>query len=444
MSSGSSQQYFKVHNYFIGETIGKGSYSSIRICFQENAKNPFVAKVLSKRNTNQTILWNEGYLSPLLMHPNIVRIQEVIDARSQLFQISKFYEEGDLLEYLLSNSISLSMSYSFSLQLLRAVDYLHVRSICHRDIKLENILIASKDSIKLTDFGLACISFNGSCNGMCGSLQYVAPEVMQSKSYNGFKADIWSLGVVIFALFSKSFPHKEVSKEYDFQTPIDFSKIPTDLVPLISSMLSNDPSKRPTVSECLSIFSSKHTVDSNNISSNAFDLNSPIPSPQSMIVSRISQILQKSTSEVTTLLNSNDQSVVKLLYILYEEKERTKEKDSGKNRAPRCNSWASSKPSLFGDEGIIVKKFAADSYSVLTEIRKFLEPINGCISNPTTRNRHIVLNKSAQDEFVNFECFDSEHNNCELFLAGPGTSLALLNSISDHLSRSFKVLANTL
>lgn len=96
----------------------------------------------------------------------------------------------------------------FYRQIMSAVDYCHSFNICHRDLKPENILLTSTNQIKIADFGMAAIhqSPRHRLETACGSPHYAAPELLKNQSYRGDKADIWSLGVILFAMLSACLP----------------------------------------------------------------------------------------------------------------------------------------------------------------------------------------------------------------------------------------------
>ena len=102
-------------------------------------------------------------------------------------------------------------------QLINATEYMQNQNIVHGDLKIENILINSNMDIKITDFGFATYqNKEEQLNRCAGTVTYVAPEILKQKQYDGFKADIFSLGVILYITVNGSFPFNEAkdSDEY--------------------------------------------------------------------------------------------------------------------------------------------------------------------------------------------------------------------------------------
>ena len=119
-----------------------------------------------------------------------------------------FINMFDLIEICMGNGISEDAGRYFMKQMLNALDYLHSEmDTCHRDLKLENILIDKNMNFKILDFGLSCKGNVSNVTGAVGSPNYVAPEILTAKHYDGTKADVFSLGVLLFIIVIGKFPH---------------------------------------------------------------------------------------------------------------------------------------------------------------------------------------------------------------------------------------------
>lgn len=163
-------------------------------------------------------------------HPNIVKLHEVYEDDDYWCLVIELMQGGDLLEYLLENKCFKEVEVRNATYLLiDAIRYCHQIGIMHRDLKPENLLIKKKDiglqSLKIGDFGLAkIIGEKSMSNTICGSSNYVAPEIIMMQPYDN-KCDIWSLGVVIFAMLSGQLPfyEKDQNKIFDLIKNCKFS-----------------------------------------------------------------------------------------------------------------------------------------------------------------------------------------------------------------------------
>ena len=425
-SSSDFMKMFQIHNYMVGDVMSKSKFSTIRFTKKVNDSKDYVAKCLNKKIVSQNILQNETILAPLLIHPNILAVREVIDTQKLLIQISDYYQRGDLLSYITSKHPF--NAENFISQIFNGINYLHQHYICHRDLKLENILVADDNLLKICDFGFATITFDGLVSGSCGSYQYVSPEAYRGETYDGFKADIWSLGVLTFCILAKKFPYSDIFE----MKKIDFSRIPEKWRPLLQKMLSIDPEKRPTIKECLS-----YTIFAANCKQPLpINISEPLYIFTNEVVSRISQIFNKSITDLQTRLHEEKPNLEKLIAALFLEREK-KDKDGFALQPFRCHSMPLPSLPLSIKEELYTKSYAADSNDVLTKISNYLFPLNGCISNPTTLYRSIVLNTQTQKECVPFDCVQSqEHTTNISFTISPENREFVLN-ICKELDSAF-------
>ena len=148
-----------------------------------------------------------------LDHKGIAKLYEAFDTHKQVFLIMEYVDGGSLHGYLKSKPNrqmnELEAKFLFK-QVVMAIYYCHQRHVTHRDIKLENILLNEhKNQIKLIDFGFStCIPNDKKIKIFCGTPSYMAPEIVTKKEYCGPPADIWALGVLLFALLCGRFPFR--------------------------------------------------------------------------------------------------------------------------------------------------------------------------------------------------------------------------------------------
>ncbi|KAI8882183.1 Pkinase-domain-containing protein [Backusella circina FSU 941] len=217
-----------------------------------------------------------GAFSQFIDHPNIVHLEATMETEHVMCIVLEYVEGGELFDFvqkmhhqLLLNKqkVDESLVKKIFLQLLRAVQWLHEHNIVHRDLKLENILIHNdvhgQPILKITDFGLARVVDPESplLTTRCGSEEYTAPEIVQSKGYDGRKTDTWSLGVILYALLVGYLPfrydvrkHERVSQLFyrivraEIKWPSS-TNISHDAKEVVSRILESDPEKRIALSQ---------------------------------------------------------------------------------------------------------------------------------------------------------------------------------------------------
>lgn len=142
-------------------------------------------------------------------------------------------------------------------QIIDGIGYIHSKKILHRDIKLDNILLDGKGNVKIADFGVSKqVKANEVMFEQSGTPAYIAPEIIKDKGYKGFKADLWSAGVVLFAMLYGTVPFKANNMKDLHKQIIDArynlkDEITTDAKDLIKCLLNPDPNTRYSISETL-------------------------------------------------------------------------------------------------------------------------------------------------------------------------------------------------
>ncbi|BAS83926.1 Os03g0319400, partial [Oryza sativa Japonica Group] len=168
---------------------------------------------------------------------------------------------GELFEIIATNGrLKEEEARKYFQQLINAVDYCHSRGVYHRDLKLENLLLDASGNLKVSDFGLSALTEQVKADGLlhttCGTPNYVAPEVIEDRGYDGAAADIWSCGVILYVLLAGFLPfeddniialYKKIS-EAQFTCPSWFS---TGAKKLITRILDPNPTTRITISQIL-------------------------------------------------------------------------------------------------------------------------------------------------------------------------------------------------
>ncbi|KAK4743976.1 hypothetical protein SAY87_010288 [Trapa incisa] len=257
---GSSQADIYLRNYKLGKTLGIGSFGKVKVAEHVLTGHKVAVKILNRRKIKnmemEEKVRREIKILRLFMHPHIIRLYEVIETPSDIYVVMEYVKSGELFDYIVEKGrLQEDEARNFFQQIVSGVEYCHRNMVVHRDLKPENLLLDSKCNVKIADFGLSNIMRDGHfLKTSCGSPNYAAPEVISGKLYAGPEVDVWSCGVILYALLCGTLPFD------DENIPNLFKKIkcgiytlPSHLSPgsrdLIPRMLIVDPMKRITIPE---------------------------------------------------------------------------------------------------------------------------------------------------------------------------------------------------
>ena len=247
-------------SYRIDRELGKGTFGEVKLGIHKVTNEKVAIKVLEKSKiideADKERVSREIHILKLIRHPNIIQLYEIIEDKKRLYLITEYASGGELFDYIVeSQRVKELEACKFYQQLLDGIEYVHKLNIVHRDLKPENLLLDSKKNIKIVDFGLSNLyKDNGLLSTACGSPCYAAPEMIAGKKYRGLEVDIWSSGVILFALICGYLPFD------DDDTTVLYSKImkgeytipsfvSTPATSLIKSILNTDPEKRFRVAD---------------------------------------------------------------------------------------------------------------------------------------------------------------------------------------------------
>jgi len=201
----------KVGCYTLCQNIGVGIFGEV---FKATSNNGCVAvKRLDKLSLryNKKRVQNEIKAGKLLTHhQGVAKMIHHMEKFRHTYIILEFIGGPTLIEFMEERNfepVEESFGKDIFSQLVSAIQFCHSKGLAHRDIKLDNLLLDKFGKVKLIDFGLCEPEANHKiCRDSVGSLEYCAPEVLQGKPHNGMKADVWSCGVVLFAILFGEFP----------------------------------------------------------------------------------------------------------------------------------------------------------------------------------------------------------------------------------------------
>ncbi|CRH00829.1 SNF1-related protein kinase catalytic subunit alpha, putative [Plasmodium relictum] len=243
--------------YEIHETLGMGSFGKVHLGIHKKTKIKVAIKLINKKKlfdmNMEDKIRKETNIMLRLYHKNIVNFYEILDVYFYIIFAFEYVENGELFDYVVHKlRLKELEAKKFFYEIVCGVEYLHDNYICHRDLKLENILLDKNYNIKIVDFGLSNFMKNDFLKTSCGSPNYASPEVISGKTYLGCEIDVWSLGVILFAMLCGFLPFDdedihdlfEKIKNGIFSIPGHVSYYAKDL---IKKILIVDPSKRITV-----------------------------------------------------------------------------------------------------------------------------------------------------------------------------------------------------
>ncbi|KAG7115293.1 serine/threonine-protein kinase HSL1 like [Verticillium longisporum] len=145
----------------------------------------------------------------LVDHPNVMKVYDIWENRSEIYLVLEYVDKGDLFDYINTNGrLNEEAAMYLFRQIMSAMQHCHAFNICHRDLKPENILLNADNQIKIADFGMAALhqSEGHRLETACGSPHYAAPELLKNKHYRGDRADVWSMGVILYAILAARLP----------------------------------------------------------------------------------------------------------------------------------------------------------------------------------------------------------------------------------------------
>lgn len=274
----------QVGSWKLGETLGLGSTGKVQLAYNKTTDKYAAIKIISKaifrsqtaqgNNSNSFIaqsstpdslpygIEREIIIMKLLNHPNVLRLYDVWETNNDLYMVLEYAEKGELFNLLVERGpLPENEAIRFFRQIIIGISYCHALGIVHRDLKPENLLLDNKFNIKIADFGMAALETEDKLlETSCGSPHYAAPEIVSGIPYHGFASDVWSCGVILYALLTGRLPFDEEDgnirnlllkvQSGQFEMP-DNDEISNEAQDLISKILLVDPQQRISARDIL-------------------------------------------------------------------------------------------------------------------------------------------------------------------------------------------------
>ncbi|XP_047657619.1 5'-AMP-activated protein kinase catalytic subunit alpha-2 isoform X3 [Tachysurus fulvidraco] len=250
----------KIGHYILGDTLGVGTFGKVKIGEHQLTGHKVAVKILNRQKIRSLDvvgkIKREIQNLKLFRHPHIIKLYQVISTPTDFFMVMEYVSGGELFDYICKHGrVEDTEARRLFQQIISAVDYCHRHMVVHRDLKPENVLLDGNMNAKIADFGLSNMMSDGEfLRTSCGSPNYAAPEVISGRLYAGPEVDIWSCGVILYALLCGTLPFD------DEHVPTLFKKIRggvfyipeylnRSVASLVMHMLQVDPLKRATIKD---------------------------------------------------------------------------------------------------------------------------------------------------------------------------------------------------
>ncbi|ORC92655.1 putative serine/threonine protein kinase [Trypanosoma theileri] len=202
-----------VGDYVLGKKIGSGNFSTVRQATDENGREwaiKIIDKTRLKKENMEDQMLREVAIMRSLRHDNVIELHDVLESKNHYYLVLEFVPGGELFDKIVAAKRfdEPTARYYFH-QLIAGINYCHSMGFAHRDLKPENLLLDSNGTLKISDFGLSNRQQDYLLQTVCGTPNYVAPEVLMERGYDGPSADIWSCGVVLYVMLAGRLPFED-------------------------------------------------------------------------------------------------------------------------------------------------------------------------------------------------------------------------------------------
>ena len=422
----------KIGNYQIQKIIGEGTFGKVKLARDLITKENVAIKILekSKIKTNEELERINQEINSLkeINHLNIIDLYEILEDEKNYYLILEYMTGGELFSYIIKNErLNEEITSYFLYQIIKGIQIMHEKKICHRDLKPENILLDNENQIiKISDFGLSKKYNNNLLSTQCGSICYTSPEIIKGLKYNGLKSDIWSCGILLFAMIFGYLPFDDKNDEILYSKiincNIEFNDnyfISSQCKDLILKMLNPNPDKRIDINDILNhpflVFGKQKYDKVKSIYEN-FDENLIINYMENYLRidnnnnNILNNIKENKYNNITTIYKLLKKKIIKdgielrNNYILSDKKNILNQNDKNNTAKNITNSISSSANSMMNELNEVIKDVQKNNGLIINNLN--VNMINNTIKNiniiDKNNNNFNITNNENKNRINNF------------------------------------------
>ena len=243
-----SERENPIGDYLLNEEIGSGGFAKVVQGIHIPTGEKVAVKIMDKAQIfseplNLNRIQREIAILKIVRHKNIIKLYELMETPNKIYLVMEYCNGGELFDYIVSKQhLTERQACRFFQEIINSIEYLHSLNIVHRDLKPENLLldkINNKITLKLIDFGISnCYSPEKLLNTPCGTASYAPPEMHRGEEYYGLLSDVWSAGVVLYAMAFGYLPFCEDDEDTNINNIIEGNyEIPEEASPELADLL---------------------------------------------------------------------------------------------------------------------------------------------------------------------------------------------------------------
>ncbi|EGD77160.1 PLK protein kinase [Salpingoeca rosetta] len=251
--------------YVRGSFLGKGGFAYCYKLTDVKTKKVYAGKIVSKatltKHRAKEKLRSEIQIHKSLRHKHVVDFHSFFEDENNVYILLELCPNQSMMElHKRRRALTEAEARYYLVQIVLATKYMHKRKVIHRDLKLGNLFLGSRMDVKVGDFGLATtVTYDGERKKtLCGTPNYIAPEILEGRQGHSFEVDVWSIGCILYTLLvgKPPFETRDIKTTYrkirhnDYNIPAA-AKVTSDAENLIRNLLHPEPTKRPSLDAIL-------------------------------------------------------------------------------------------------------------------------------------------------------------------------------------------------